>query len=60
LIALLHFPGVPAVRVCHGWADDAPVSFPRVLRYVAVDETTRDRLLPGRQAAQRRQERLRS
>ena len=45
LIALLQFPGVPAVRVCHGWADDAPVPFPRVLRYVAVDETTRDRLL---------------
>ena len=60
LIALLQFPGVPAVRVCRGWADDAPVPFRRVLRYVAVDETTRDRLLPGRQAAQRRQERLRS
>ena len=45
LIALLQFPDVPAVRVCHGWADDAPVRFRRVLRYVAVDETTRDRLI---------------
>jgi hypothetical protein len=45
LIALLQFPGVPAVRVCHGWVDEAPARFPRILRYVAVDETTRDRLL---------------
>jgi hypothetical protein len=45
LTALLRFPGVPAVRVCHGWLDDAPQAFPRVLRYVAVDDTTRDRCL---------------
>jgi hypothetical protein len=43
LAALLRFPGTPAVRVCHGWLDDPPHPFPRVLRYVAVDETTRDR-----------------
>jgi hypothetical protein len=41
--ALLRFPDVPAVRVCHGWLDEAPQPFPRVLRYVAVDDTTRDR-----------------
>jgi hypothetical protein len=46
LAALLHFPGVPAVYVCHNWAawTDEPPKFPRVLRYVAVDHTCRDRL----------------
>jgi hypothetical protein len=56
LTALLHFPGVPAVAVCHDWDawHDTPLLFPRVRRYVAVDETCRDRLLdrhglpPGR------------
>jgi hypothetical protein len=43
LTALLRFPGVPAIRVCHGWLDEAPQPFPRVRRYVAVDDTTRDR-----------------
>jgi Glycosyltransferase Family 4 len=43
ITALLRFPGVPAVRLCHGWVDEAPQPFPRVLRYVAVDDTTRDR-----------------
>jgi len=51
--ALLHFPQTPAVYVCHSW-EDAPVAFPRVLRYVAVDETCYDHLVsengiaPGR------------
>jgi glycosyltransferase involved in cell wall biosynthesis len=46
LTALLHFPGVPAIHVCHGWLpwEEAPLVFPRIRRYVAVDETTRDRL----------------
>lgn len=46
LAALLAFPGVPAVAVCHSWIGwaDAPLSFPRVLRHVAVDDTCRDRL----------------
>src|SRR5258705_1841994 len=47
LTALLAFPGVPAVSVCHswvGWADE-PVAFPRVHRYLAVDDTCRDRLV---------------
>ena len=47
LTALLAFPGVPAVSVCHswiGWADE-PVTFPRIRRYLAVDDTCRDRLV---------------
>lgn len=46
LAALLAFPGVPAIAVCHSWIgwSDAPVPFPRVLRYVAVDDTCADRL----------------
>jgi hypothetical protein len=47
LAALLAFPGVPAVAFCHSWVGwpDAPLRFPRVLRYVAVDRTCRDRLV---------------
>ena len=47
LTALLAFPGVPAVSVCHswiGWADQ-PVLFPRIHRYLAVDDTCRHRLV---------------
>lgn len=47
LAALLAFPGVPAVAVCHSWVgwSEAPVIFPRVARYLAVDHTCRDRLV---------------
>ena len=47
LAALLAFPGVPAVALCHSWVGwaDAPLRFPRVLRHVAVDHTCRDRLV---------------
>jgi Glycosyltransferase Family 4 len=47
LVALLAFPGVPAINVCHSWLGwpDAPLKFPRVARYVAVDHTCRDRLI---------------
>jgi glycosyltransferase involved in cell wall biosynthesis len=45
MTALLHFPGVPAVRVCHGWSDEPIQRFPRILRYVAVDHTVRDRMV---------------
>jgi hypothetical protein len=47
LAALLAFPGVPAVAVCHSWLGwpDAPLKFPRVARYLAVDHTCRDRLV---------------
>ncbi|BCS30939.1 hypothetical protein TBR22_A01400 [Luteitalea sp. TBR-22] len=44
LTALLRFPGVPGVRVCHGWEDERPTRFPRIRRYVAVDDTVRDRM----------------
>jgi Glycosyltransferase Family 4 len=46
MTALLHFPGVPAVFCCHGWLpwEETPPLFPRVRRYVAVDEVCRDRL----------------
>ena len=46
LAAMLHFPGVPAVYFCHSWVAwmDEPPKFPRVIRYVAVDDTCRDRL----------------
>jgi hypothetical protein len=47
MTALLRFPGVPAIYVCHGWVpwEEAPPLFPRILRYVAVDEVCRDRLV---------------
>ncbi|MEO8435762.1 MAG: glycosyltransferase family 4 protein [Pyrinomonadaceae bacterium] len=46
MTALLHFPGVPAIYFCHGWLpwEELPPRFPRILRYVAVDQTCRDRL----------------
>ncbi|MGH9363743.1 MAG: sulfotransferase, partial [Thermoanaerobaculia bacterium] len=46
MTALLQCPGVPAVFFSHdavSWHDIAP-SFPRILRYVAVDEANRERL----------------
>ena len=47
MTALLHFPNVPAISFCHGWLpwEEMPPQFPRILRYVAVDETCRDRLI---------------
>ncbi len=47
LTALLAFPAVPAIFVCHGWWSwyAAPPRFPRIVRYVAVDEACRDRLV---------------
>jgi hypothetical protein len=47
MAALLHFPDTPAVFVCHGWGNLARTTprFPRILRYVAVDDTCADRLL---------------
>jgi hypothetical protein len=46
MTALLRFPGVPAVFVCHSrdfWFDGPP-SFPRIRRHVAVDDDCRERL----------------
>lgn len=45
LTALMHFPGVPAVRFCHGRGKMAQHLFPRILRYVAVDVAVRDWLV---------------
>jgi glycosyltransferase involved in cell wall biosynthesis len=46
MAALLHFPGVPGVFVCHdrlSWHSQPP-RFPRLLRYVAVDANCLERL----------------
>ena len=46
LAALLHFPGTPGIFCCHGyvpWQEHPPV-FPRLLRYVAVDNVCLERL----------------
>lgn len=47
MTALQWFPRVPAVFVCHGWQGPIaqPPHFPRIARYVAVDDTCADRLL---------------
>ena len=47
MTALLHFPDTPAVFFCHGWLpwEETPPHFPRILRYVAVDDTCYDRLV---------------
>jgi hypothetical protein len=47
LTALLWFPGVPAVSMCHGWLPwpESPPRFPRVRRHVAVDQVCHDRLV---------------
>lgn len=47
MIALLRFPGVPAVYVCHDWHWHGAFAprFPRILRFVAVDAACRDRLI---------------
>ena len=47
MTALLALPGVPAIYVCHGalpWEETPPV-FPRIHRYLAVDEACRERVL---------------
>jgi len=45
--ALLHFPQTPAIQYCHGWQHwrEAPAPLPQIHRYLAVDDTVRDRLL---------------
>lgn len=47
MTAIHHFPGVPAVFFCHGWLpwQEWPPSHPRIVRYVAVDELCRQRLV---------------
>jgi hypothetical protein len=45
--ALIRFPDVPAVYVCHGFASwmGGPPHFPQIGAYVAVDDACRDRLV---------------
>ena len=47
ITALLHFETVPGIFFCHSWTDwiSAPPAHPRILAYVAVDDTCRDRLV---------------
>ena len=47
MTALAHFPGVPAVCVCHGWLpwEETPPRHPRILHYVAVSDAVRDRIV---------------
>lgn len=47
ITALLYFKAVPAVFFCHSWTDwiSSPPAHPRILAYVAVDDTCRDRLV---------------
>lgn len=47
MAAMLHFPTTPAIFVCHGWEDLGRTipRFPRIHRYVAVDDTCADRLV---------------
>jgi hypothetical protein len=47
MIALASLPAVPAVYFCHGAApwEEMPPVFPRILRYVAVDEVCRERIV---------------
>ena len=47
ITALLHFPTAPAVFFCHSWTDwiSSPPTHPRIVAYVAVDDTCRDRLV---------------
>ena len=47
MTALLRFSDTPAIFLCHGWLpwEETPPRHPRILRYVAVDDTCRDRLV---------------
>jgi hypothetical protein len=47
MAALLRFPEAPAVYVCHDWygMNAFAPRFPRILRFVAVDDACRDRLV---------------
>lgn len=47
MTALLRFPNIPAIFFCHGWLpwEETPPKHPRILRFVAVDDTCRDRLV---------------
>ncbi|MGE0129553.1 MAG: glycosyltransferase [Blastocatellales bacterium] len=46
MTALLHFPHTPAIYFCHSWKywEEMPVRFPRIRRYLAMNEATYNRL----------------
>lgn len=47
MAACLKFPDVPAISFCHGWQpwEEMPPAFSSIRHYVAVGETTRERIL---------------
>lgn len=54
--ALLRFPDTPAVFFCHGFFpwEETPPRHPRIVRYVAVDDTCFDRLVAENGIAEER------
>lgn len=50
MTAALHFSSTPVVYTCHGWLpwEETPPVFPSILRYVAVDDLCRERLVTTR------------
>ena len=47
MTALLRFPNTPAVFFCHSFlqCEETPIKHPRIRKFIAVDDTCRDRLL---------------
>lgn len=47
MIALMYFPTVPAIYICHGWRpwQETPPLHPHIVRYFAVDTMTRDHMI---------------
>lgn len=47
MTAVLRYPRVPALFMCHGWLpwEEEPPRFPSILRYVAVDDVCRERVV---------------
>lgn len=56
MTAVLRYPLTPAVYICHGWApwEELPPVFPSIMRYVAVDDLCRERLLTTKSIAPER------
>ncbi|MBF0426411.1 MAG: hypothetical protein HQL66_11410 [Magnetococcales bacterium] len=59
MAALLHFPTVPAIYLCHGWEPwpERPPIFPRIHHYAAVDLVTLETMI-NRDGLAREQVRL--
>jgi hypothetical protein len=47
MAAIAAWPGVPVIAYCHGWVpwEETPFFHPQIVRYVAVDELCRERLI---------------